>query len=308
MPQTYLNLVIIMLIWGSNVIIFKVIVEYLPIAFMVSIRNIIAAASLILIIRYKKHIFNLTKKEWFYVFIAGCTGIGGHHYYLAKGLLIATASNTAIILALSPVTTAILSYLLLKDKLTKFQILGILIGFSSVFLLIVFQTRDENTFNMGIFYVLLSMLLQSFSYIFIRKVTKTVDPKIVTTWSLFIGGLFIAIFVFTSELSQIQSTVPNANFFIWILLLFSAIASSAIGQTVYNSSIKKIGTSETTIFTNLIPFFSLILSVMFLKEAISFYQVIFFITVIIGVMLSIGVYEQKLLKSIKKIIKVKKHL
>src|SRR5699024_8970612 len=185
--KNYALLLLVMVIWGSNVIIFKVLVQYVPVASMMAIRNLIAAIVLMLFVTRGMEFFRLTRKEWFYTIFAALTGIAAHHLLLAKGLLTSTASSSAVILALSPTATAVFSYLILKVMLSKIQMLGVLVSFMSVFLLITNTSAQIGGAGIGLIYVLLSMLLQSLSYIYIRKATYTMEPKQLTAIMLFIG-------------------------------------------------------------------------------------------------------------------------
>lgn len=228
-----------------------------------------------------------------YTLVASFTGIAGHHLLMAEGLITTTASTSAVILALSPTATAIFSYLILKVKLLRIQMIGIIISFASVFLLVSYTDSKFSLANFGFIYVFLSMLLQAFSYIFIRKATYTIEPKRLTALMLFIGSLFLFVYSFIFEPSGIKNLFLLNDYYVWGLLIFSAVTSSAIGQMLYNSSIQKVGANNTAIFSNLIPFFSMVFSVIFLKEVITFYQIILFVFVVLGVLLCIGFNENK---------------
>ena len=62
-----------------------------------------------------------------------------------------------------------------------------------------------------------------------------------------------------------------------------SIFASVIGYLVQQMSIKQIGPSKTSIFINLVPIFSIILSVTILKETISAVKIFTALLIITGV-------------------------
>src|SRR5699024_7542433 len=126
-----------------------------------------------------------------------------------------------------------------RVMLSRIQMLGVFVSFTSVFLLITNTGAQIGGVDIGQIYVLLSMLLQSLSYIYIRKATYTMEPKQLTALMLFIGSVGLFIYSFLTEPNGMKEMFLNTSTNVWLLLIFSAVASSAIGQMLYNSSIQK---------------------------------------------------------------------
>lgn len=290
--KTYALLFLVMVVWGSNVVMFKVLVSYFPPATMTTFRNIIASSVILIFLLFRKSFRRMSKSEWIHTTLAGLSGITVHHYFLAQGLMTTTASNSALLLALTPLTTAILLMVFLKEKITRIQLFGVLLGLVGVLFVFLFSEQGFSSIKIGDFYVFLAMLGYSVSFIYIRKATMTMDSKQMTGMMLLIGGIFLLVVSLIIEPNGIES-YSNGTVFLWFLFLFSAIVSSAIGQMLYNAAIKKIGTGETAIFTNFIPFFGLVFSALFLGEMIRMSQYLSFLIIVLGVLLGTGYFEKK---------------
>jgi drug/metabolite transporter (DMT)-like permease len=293
---TYTLLFFIMAVWGVNVVAIKILVENFPPVIMQSVRIFIAGLVVILVLLSRVHFRKLSKKEWFYTLMAGLLGVVGHHFFLAVGLVETTAANAALILALVPISTSVLAILFLNDRLTILRFIGICIGFIGVSFVILQGNGGIVSISIGDLYVLMAMITQACAFIFIKKVTDTLDSKQVTAIMFIIGSISLLILSLYLEPQGI-STMSMGETYVWVILFVSAILATGLGHMLYNSAIHQIGAGQSAIFINLTPFFALIASAIFLGERITMSQVIGFILIIIGVILGTGYLDIKLKKN-----------
>lgn len=289
---TYLTVLFVTFLWGVNVVIIKVLLDYLPPLTMTAFRIFMAGIVVILILIYNRHLRNLTKREWKYTIMASVLGVVGHQILLTVGLLQTTAGNTAIILALVPLTTSILAIIFLNDHLTKLRFVGISFGLVGVCIVIFNGTEGVLGINIGDLYIFLSMLVQAMSFIYIKKATATLDSKQMTGIMLIVGSFILFILSLMVEPNGV-SQFSNLNIFIWTIFIISAVFSTAIGHILYNSAIHKIGAGQTAVFNNFVPFFGVISSAIFLGERIVPSQILGFIFIVTGVLLGTGYIEEK---------------
>ena len=80
------------------------------------------------------------------------------------------------------------------------------------------------------------------------------------------------------------------NWIFWSNILFVSVVSSTFATSVYFIGIEKLGTNEVSSFIFLVPFFAISLSVIFLKEQISY-------SIILGTILTL--IAVKILNNIK---------
>ncbi|MBT2687432.1 DMT family transporter [Bacillus sp. ISL-47] len=288
---TYLILVFVMMMWGLNVVAIKILIEYFPPILMQSTRIFLGGLLLVLFFWWRKNLQRMNRKEWLVTISAGVLGVTGHHLFLAIGLLETTASNAGIILALSPLTTSILGILFLHDQLTKMRLLGICLGFGGVLFVVLNGGGQLGGISLGDFLIFMAMLTQAFSFILIKRNSQSVNPKFMTAVMLTAGSIVMFLFSFFIDTEGISSMAVT-DIRVWILFLLSGVVATGMGQLLYNIAIQNIGPGQTTIFNNLMPFFTLLGSVLFLKETILLEQIIGFLFIVAGVVLGTGYVDE----------------
>jgi drug/metabolite transporter (DMT)-like permease len=285
----YISLVLIMMIWGLNVIAIKILVEHFSPVTLTSFRIFTAGIVVILILLFMGQLRKLTWKEVMYIGIAALFSVVAHHLFLALGLTKTTASNAGLILGLVPLVTSVLAVIFLGNRFTVFRFVGIFLGFTGVAFVVLNGESGIHHVSIGDFYVFLAVLSQGISFIMIKK--ATVDARVMTGWMLLFGSLLlfsISLWMEPNGLSSLANGTPS----LWMIFLASAVFATALGHMFYNQAIQHIGAVESAIFINLNPLFSLLGAYLFLGESISFTQMIGFILIVIGVVLGSGVLDE----------------
>ncbi|GGE23980.1 membrane protein [Marinithermofilum abyssi] len=287
----YIVMTLNMLVWGLNTIAIKILVQYFPPVTMQAMRIMLAGVELSLLVLFRREWRKLTTLEWKYVTGAVLFGVVGHHSFLAAGLADTTATNGSLILALLPLSTALLSAVFLHDRLTLFRTLGIFSGLTGVAFVVLTGNEGASGVTSGDVLVFFAMLAQAISFLFIKKATDTMDPKHLTAVMFLLGstGILVTSFLFYPHPLDLSGASPAA----WILLIASALIATGLGHMVYNFTIRRLGAGQTAIFINMTPFFSLIGSAWFLGEKILPSHVVGFIMIVAGVILGSGAVEEK---------------
>lgn len=285
----YLLVFTIMVLWGLNIVILKLLVTELPPATMTAFRVMIAGVTTLCILILTRSFRRMTKQEWIYTLLGTLFGVVLHHSLLAISLTMIDASSAALILALVPLTTVILAIFFLGEKLTGARLLGIFLALIGVFF-IQGESFTSFHFSLGEVLIFTSMLVQAISFIFIKKATATIDSKQITTMMFLTGSIGLVILSFIIEPGSF-SQMFTASPFIYVLFIFSGMVVTGFGYIIYNSAIQQIGAGQTVIFNNFVPFFGVVFSVIFLNEMITASQVIGFIFVVIGVLFGTGYIE-----------------
>jgi drug/metabolite transporter (DMT)-like permease len=282
-----------MLAWGLNVTATKIIVSAFTPITITSLRVFTAAVSVFIILFFLKKIRIPSKKELRYILIASLLNVVCHHYFLSIGLSKTSASNGGLILGLGPILTTIVAFFLLKNRISFVQITGIILGLVGVSFIVVLGNGGINGISLGDIYVFLSIFTQTFSFVMIKKISKTLDPHLMTGYMMLFGSTILFIISLIQEpkgLSLLSTGSPE----VWMIFLASAVIATAIGHMIYNGAIGKVGVTESAIFINLSPFFSLVGAVIFLNEKITISQLIGFLFILVGVILGSGALEEYL--------------
>jgi drug/metabolite transporter (DMT)-like permease len=291
-------------IWGLNLVIIKVLVEDLPPQTMTAFRIMMAGITALIIIVLGKSFRRLSKKEWIYTLLGMLFGVILHHLLIAVGLTMIDASNASLILALVPLTTAILAVLFLGEQLTKLRVIGFILALTGVFF-IQGGSFSNMQLSQGELILFIAMFVQAISFIFVKKSTETLDSKQVTTIMYLAGSIGLLIISFITEPGGV-SEMTSASLFTYFLFIVSGLVATGIGYIVFNAAIQQIGAGQTAIFNNFVPFFGLVFSAIFLNETITTSQLIGFVFIVAGVLFGTGYIEKQWEKKHRRINNTKK--
>ncbi len=305
--KIYMVLFGLMIIWGFNVSILKLVVENVAPITVTSFRIFIAALTVFLILGYKRRIRWPYKKEWVYILTGSCLSVIFHHYLLANGLTKTSATNAGLILGMGPLLTALLSMLFFKKRPTLIAALGFILGGIGVSVIVLFGSGRLQSINLGDLEIFLCILSQAGSFILINKATKTMDSILLTGYMLLIGSFVLFVISTGVEPGGIE-TLITAKPILWIAFILSGVVATGVGMTVYNYTIGQVGAAEASIFLNLSTFFSVVGASLLIHETIVPAHFIGLLLIISAVLLGSGTLEALILQKRNKRIHLNKML
>ncbi len=247
----------------------------------------IGMATLILfpIMAYKEKSIKLTKYEFKLVLILGLVGMTFYHLFFFNALKYTTASNASVINGSMPIITAIIASVVLKERLSLRQIVFIVIAFLGV-LTIITDWQITILFNMNINKGDLLMLCGTISWstygVIIKKSESEMSALKMTTYTLFMCTIILFPFALYEIIKFDSLNVPLSSYY---SIIYMAVFPTVIGYTIQQASIKALGPSTASLFINLVPFFSIILSIIILHETLNPLNIVSGVIIIVSVIL-----------------------
>ncbi|TCS74756.1 DMT family transporter [Effusibacillus lacus] len=275
-------------IWGLNVVIIKTLTGYFDVNLVTVLRMGIAFLAIWLFtwIRFR-NFPRLTLRQWLWIGLASFLLVYIHQFTLALGLDLSTATNGSLILALNPLFSVLLASMFYGEKLTLTRTSGILIGLFGVCVVVLNKSGSTiGPASLGDLILAFSMFCYVFGTICIRKIADEMDPLVIASYMHLLGTVMLFIHsAITPSFYQIDNWFPGWG--PWLLVLFSGVASTALGNVFWYIGIARIGVGRTAIFLNWLPVSGLIFSVLFLGETIKFVHIIGLASVLTGVYLGV---------------------
>lgn len=271
--------------WAGAFIGGKIAVEEIP-PFSLTFLRFFFASLLIfgIMVKYEKKNWRLKKEDYPVMIFLGVVGMVGYHILFFMALKFTTAVNASMIAAINPLLTTLLSAAFLNERLGIKRMGAIFIALCGVILTITrgdITVLKDFTVNKGDLLMLVAVCCWAIYSIVSRRVMTKYSPLILTTYSFILCALFTLPFAI---LEKPWVYLPNTSILGWGGVLYMAIFPSTIGYLVQQTSIKEIGPSKTAIFINLVPVFSMILSILILKEKVTT------VTLLSGLLIILGVY------------------
>ncbi|MCG3861516.1 DMT family transporter, partial [Psychrobacter sp. Ps5] len=208
------------------------------------------------------------------------------------------AGVLAVLNASVPMMSGFIASTFFKDRLSKKQIIGLIIGVIGVIILM-----SENLFGgsgqgaesgsgllpMG--YALLACVGYAVGANITRSYLYNVSPVPITAGSLIIASILMLPVAFY-EFPYGQTISLKA----WVSVICIGVFSTAIALIFMNQLIKNIGPTRATSITLVIPIFAIILGYLLLGEALNIQAIIGSIVILIGTYLSLELSIKKMLK------------
>ncbi len=204
-----------------------------------------------------------------------CVGIYGGYMIRLWGLTYISAVKLALFFNASPFFTAILSYIMFKEKMTLKQIVGLVIGFMGLIPIIITGSAVETEIGEFFFIswpelaVLTAVLLQSYTWILMRKLIKHKkhSPVFANGVTMFCGGLLA---LFTSFWFDGFAAVYNAQAF-WPWLFYVVLVSNVVCANMYGYLLKHYTATFISFAGFITPLFTALYGWSFLGETITWH-------------------------------------
>ncbi|WP_462410791.1 DMT family transporter [Neobacillus sp. Marseille-QA0830] len=278
---------------GATFNLAKFSVEYFSAASAAAWRFGIAAVVMVLVLGIRKNIrWSMIRKYGALYSILGVIGIFGFNAFFFIGMKSTSPLNGALIMAANPLLTSILAYFILGNPLTKRQVMGIVFGLIGVVLVLThgsWEVIKTLSLSKGDFLVLLGNVCWALYGVLGRKYLKGSSSMETTTYTMMVGAAcLVGLSVFLPGTEPLPS-VPLAA---WGAILFMAVFTSVLGYLWWNKGMERIGASKTSLFFNLVPVVTMILSVL-TGTPVSISQLLGTVLVITGVLVSTGFLKMK---------------
>jgi len=272
--------IVLMFMWSLSYLSIKVISEEVSPILSAFYRFMLAAIILYIILKVKFPEEKVLKSDRIKFALGGLFGVTIYFIFENYSVAYTSASNVAILIASIPVFTLFTQRIIFKEKLTYGKILGATLSLVGI-IIIIASKESISLLSKGSIGDLMA-LGAVFSWVIYNMVCSSFKGHYkvitITTYEIMWGSLFLSPSIFFSTL-QIPSTKVVLN------LLFLSIFCSCIGYVIYVHCLKDLGATVITTYINLQPIMSLIAAGFILHEAVTIWQVLGCIVIIVGVTL-----------------------
>ncbi|MFL5586297.1 MAG: DMT family transporter [Ktedonobacteraceae bacterium] len=261
-------LILTAIIWGSALVVTKSLLQEIGPFTAAVLRFLIAWVILAPFAFRQGYRLSMAVRPTFLLF--GLTGIALYIAITNVGLVYTAASSAALVQAAIPAVTTLLSVLLLKERVSRLQLLGI--GLSIAGLLLVTGLNMNQTGSaplVGNLFIFGGVLAWAVYTVQGKKLVSTFPWLVITMASISAGMLFLLPFAIGELWLQ---GMPDLRADGLLELLYLGAASSALGYALWNYGLRFLDASEAAPYINLIPVVGLLLSVILLHEPLTLIQ------------------------------------
>ena len=188
------------------------------------------------------------------------------------------AGSLSVLQATVPILTALILFSLYRDEFSYMKLLGVLIGFSGLFLLA--GPSGELDLFSSILCVIAS-LSYAISGVYLANTPAKINNSFIGMGSLIVGAILLSPFLinFSQENLSISATS-------WLYIAILGVINTSLAYVIFIKLIKRIGSLNASFVTYLVPVSSISLGILILDETFTLDMVVGSALIFLGVFFS----------------------
>jgi len=256
---TDLLLLLMTVIWGSNFIVIKhSLVDLRPLAFN-GLRFAIASVTLLIATFAMGRNLKVSMADAWRLFGFGILANAIYQSLFITGLAHTRTGNAALIVATTPLFTAVISRLRGQEYFTSRGVAGLLLAFAGI-VLVILSGRNAVGFGSTIYgdcLLIVSTLCWSVYTVGAKDLVSRLGAMKATTLMMITGTPVFLLVCAPALLSQQWSAVRPVA---WGGLIYSALLAIALAHFIWNYGVRKIGSTRTAIYSNVTPIVAMLVA------------------------------------------------
>ena len=199
-------------IYGMNHTIAKVVMPHYIGPFGFIMLRVVGACILFWLVSFFIPKETIERKDFLRIAFTALFGMCINMLMFFKGLQLSTPINSGVIVTLTPIIILILSAFFLKEKLTRFKFLGIVLGFIGALLLILYgsSTKVINAPDISLGNTMLLINAVSFGayLVMVKPLTKKYSTVTLMKWMFLLGVVYTFPFTITEFIEVSWKALP----------------------------------------------------------------------------------------------------
>jgi len=258
-------LLLMVLIWGSNFSLIKAALVHIPSQQFNALRLTVATAVFLCAVTVKGWPA-IPRRDW--LMMAGIGFIGHFVYQLCfvGGLSLSTASNSSLILGVSPVAVAVASAMAGHERLTKNQMIGAVLSVGGIYFVVGTGAHFSGTTLAGDLITLCGVGCWAVYTVASRALLERYTPLVVTGVTMALGS---AIYVPAAIPGMLTMNVGAVPVWVWVAVVFSSFLALNVAYLIWYTAVQRIGNIRTSVYSNVTPLVAITVAATFLGERIT---------------------------------------
>jgi drug/metabolite transporter (DMT)-like permease len=280
----YLSVILAMIFWGFTFVLFKYASESFRPVTIVFLRLFVSIFFLFGFAWLFKRLGRIKRKDqkWFLLMAL----FEPFFYFLgeANGLMLVSPTVGAVIISTIPLIVPFGAYYLFREKLTRLNIIGLVISFAGVLMVVLNRSSGTVTDSRGILLLLVAVVAAVGYTLVARKLVEDYNPITITAYQSFYGLLmFIPLFVFRELPLPDLDSISTSSL---LSVLYLGVFGSGICFILLTLAIRELGAAKANIFANIVPVVTAVVSFLMLREPMPLIKVSGILVAITGLLMT----------------------
>ncbi len=274
-------------LWAINFTVVKDVIsgDLPPLAFT-ALRFTLATVGMLLVMRSFRDEQPLTRRDVVKMAGLGLLGNGLYQVMFIIGIDNTSLTNSALILASSPIFVAIFGMLFKIERLNALAWCGIVLSFVGIAIVIFGNAPVEEVGKSNLLGDVLSLgaaIAWGAYTVLVAPIVKHHSPIRVTALSISFGTIPLVLLATPAFLTLDWSKVGLNS---WLGVIYSGGFAIALGYVIWNRGVQHIGSARTAVYSNLNPVLAAIIAFFVRGDALTIYHLVGAAVILAGIALT----------------------
>ena len=277
-----LGVLLAIVFWGVSFVATRAVVDRISPVALIFARAALGSLLLVAILAARRRPWLPPRSAWRSLFVMGFIGVAFHQLLQAYALQLTTAVNTGWLIGLTPVWSAILAAIHLRERFPPRKLAGLALGFAGAVLVVTRGQLRPDVLALpatrGDLMILASTVNWAIYTVVGHPVLKRVGSLVATTCAMLVGwALLTGPFLFARAWADFARLDASG----WLAVVFLGVCCSGLGYLWWYGALEKIEASRVAAFLYLEPLVTLLAAVILLGEPVG-------VTTIVGGLMLVG--------------------
>jgi drug/metabolite transporter (DMT)-like permease len=227
-----------------------------------------------------------TGKDFLRLFFCAIAGITLNQSFAILGMSLTSPIHASLLILATPITITILAAIILKERLSRFKVLGLTLGISGGALLVF--SRDISSAgganqSLGDMFVILGAISYSTYVVNIKPLMLQYKATHILQW-VFLFGCFFSLPIGWKYITTVSWTTFDGMD--WFCLVYVVLGATFFAYRLMNYGINKLGAGITGSYIYTQPFFATVASILILHETLNMFKLAAAALIVSGVFLT----------------------
>jgi drug/metabolite transporter (DMT)-like permease len=281
-----LGALVAVILWGISFVATKAALREIHPLTLIAVRFAIGNLLLFSMLAARRMPLLPPRREWPILALLGFDGIALHTVIQAYALRETTAVRTGWLIGLSPIWSACLAAIFLRERLGWVKSLGLGIGFAGALLVVTRGAISRETLALpstrGDLLIFASTFNWAIYTVISREPVRRVGSLPAMATAMLVGWLLLSPWILATHAWRELSQLSAAG---WGAVLFLGIGCSGLAYLLWFSAIERIDASRVSALLYLEPLVTLAAAVILLHEPVLISTIVGGLLVLVGVAL-----------------------
>lgn len=234
----------------------------------------------------------IERKDLKLVALCALFGIAINQLFFFHGLNLSSSINSGIIMTLNPLMVALVAWLLMKQKVGKIQLVGMLLATVGAVFLTLMSNNGSASASLGDILLFINAFSYAIYLVIAKPLMQKYSPFTVITYTFTFGSLYLFLFPPTwTDLFSVQwSTIPSIA---WWKITYVVIGVSFLTYLLTMFGLKYLSATVSAAYIYIQPVFVIVFAFLFVQigltadytNTITWMKLAFMVLILAGVSL-----------------------